>query len=253
MELTKTELNRYHRTIILPGVGPEGQLRLKKSAVLVVGAGGLGSPVSLYLAAAGVGTIGIIDFDVLEESNLQRQILHKESSLGTGKVDSAKKELSALNSHIKVNGYRLRAETLREVEEIVKDYDIVVSAVDNYQTRIILNQASLKYGRPLVDAGVRGFEGYIATIIPGETPCYQCIFPPPIHSVENGGPPTGVLPTVPAVLGSLQANEVLKILLNIGDKLTGKMLLVDLLKMSFNIIELKRKADCPACGGKNEL
>lgn len=244
------ERERYSRQMMIDGFGEEGQLRLASGRVLVVGAGGLGSPVAYYLAAAGVGTLGIIDDQQVELSNLQRQILHSTSRIGMPKVESAKKTLSDLNPEIKVNPYNFRL-TAVNAKELIERYDIVVNALDNEETRYLVNEACVALQKPLVEGGVEGFHGRLMTILPGKGPCYACVFPPVRHNAviasEQGGP-LPMLSTSPGIIGVLQAHEVLKLLLKQGEPLVGRLLFYDGLTTSFYELKVRRAADCPCCG-----
>jgi adenylyltransferase/sulfurtransferase len=246
--LSEEELQRYNRHILVKGIGEEGQQKLKKSQVLVVGAGGLGSPVAYYLAAAGIGRLGIIDSDLVEISNLQRQILHSTADKGELKVESARETLSALNPEIEIDTYqkRLRSEN---VESLVTEYDLVINCVDNFETRYLVNDICVLTDTPLVEAGVLGLEGQITLIIPGEGPCYRCIFP---ELSEKGEVPTaqqeGILGAVAGTIGTLQATEAIKYLLGIGKSL---LLIYDARELSFREVEIKKNSDCSVCGVKD--
>ncbi|WP_084667114.1 HesA/MoeB/ThiF family protein [Thermanaeromonas toyohensis] len=248
MELSNVEIERYSRQIILPNIGGKGQKKLKQSKVLVVGAGGLGSPAAYYLAAAGVGTIGIVDGDAVELSNLQRQILHNTKRVGLPKAESARETLLALNPHITVNVHQLRL-SKDNVLELITGYEVIVDAVDNFPARYLLNDACVMAGKPLVEAGVLQWDGLVMTIKPREGPCYRCIFPEP--------PPPGAVPTcreagiigvVPGVIGAIQATEVLKLLLGIGEGLIGRLLIYNGLEMRFREVRAERNPACPVCG-----
>jgi adenylyltransferase/sulfurtransferase len=246
--LTDEEIQRYSRHILLPEVGGRGQVRLKQSSVLVVGAGGLGSPVALYLAAAGVGRLGIIDADVVDASNLQRQVLHDTAQLGRPKVDSAAERLRALNPDITVEPYHARF-GLENAAELVAKYDVIVGGVDNFPARYLANDACVMAGKPLVEAGILKYDGMVMTIKPGEGPCYRCIFPePPPPGTVPTCSEAGVLGALAGVMGSLQAFEVLKVLLGIGEPLTGRMLMFEGLKGHFREVEWDRNPKCPVCG-----
>jgi adenylyltransferase/sulfurtransferase len=246
--LTDEEIQRYSRHILLPEVGGRGQVRLKQSSVLVVGAGGLGSPVALYLAAAGVGRLGIIDADVVDASNLQRQVLHDTAQLGRPKVDSAAERLRALNPDITVEPYHARF-GVENAAELVAKYDVIVGGVDNFPARYLLNDACVMAGKPLVEAGILKYDGMVMTIKPGEGPCYRCIFPePPPPGTVPTCSEAGVLGALAGVMGSLQAFEVLKVLLGIGEPLTGRMLMFEGLKGHFREVEWDRNPKCPVCG-----
>ncbi len=251
--LSAERKERYSRHLLLPEVGEKGQLKLLNSKVLLIGAGGLGSPSALYLAAAGVGTIGIVDHDVVDRSNLQRQILHTEARVGTSKVGSAHEAIEQLNPDIKVVGYEHRLDS-SNVEEIFADYDVIVDGTDNLPTRYLVNDACVKLGKPNVHAAVYRFEGQLTVFWPGhpENPsgCYRCMFPepPPAGSAPSCSE-IGVLGILPGVMGLLQATEVLKLLLEIGDPLLGKMLYYDALRTSFYELKLPKKPTCPHCAG----
>ena len=249
--LSPDELRRYSRHLVLPQVGREGQERLRASSVLLVGAGGLGSPMALYLAAAGIGRIGIIDFDVVDETNLQRQIVHDTASIGESKVRSAAKRINELNSHVVVEGIeeRLAAANARE---LIARYDIVADGSDNFATRYIVNDAAVLEGKPNVHGAVFRFEGQVTVFDPHRgAPCYRCLFPDPpppgsVASCEEGG----VLGILPGIIGTLQATEVLKLALGIGETLRGRLLLFDALSMKFREIAVVRNAGCPLCGAR---
>lgn len=243
---------RYSRHILLPEVGEKGQLKLLGSKVLCIGAGGLGSPSAFYLAAAGVGTIGIVDHDVVDRSNLQRQILHTESRIGTPKVSSAREALEALNPDVKVIGYETHLDS-NNVEEILSAYDVVVDGTDNLATRYLINDACVKLGIPNVHAAVYRFEGQITVFWPKYEKrrggCYRCMFPePPPPGSAPSCSEIGVLGVLPGVMGLLQAVEALKILLNIGDPLVGKMMYYDALSARFTEFKLNRNTGCKWCG-----
>lgn len=246
--LTDEEILRYSRHILLSDVGGRGQVKLKQSSVLVVGAGGLGSPAALYLAAAGVGRLGIIDGDVVDVSNLQRQILHETPDLGRPKVESAAERIARLNPNVTVEPIRetLRAESVRD---LIARYDVIIGAVDNFPTRYLLNDACVFAKKPLVEAGVLQFDGMVTTIVPGVGPCYRCIFPEPPAA---GAVPTcgeaGVLGVLPGIIGSLQALEALKLLLSIGEPLIGRLLMFEGLSGRFREVEWERNPKCPVCG-----
>ena len=238
---------RYSRHLLIPEVGAKGQTKLLESKVLLIGAGGLGSPASLYLAAAGVGTIGIIDFDVVDLSNLQRQIVHTTDRIGEKKVDSARKTLLALNPGINVIGYdeMLVADN---VERIIAGYDVIVDGTDTFETRYLLNDAAVIAGIPVVHASVFRFEGQLTVFKPYEGPCYRCLYPtPPPPELAPGCSVAGVLGVVPGIMGLLQTNEVLKLLLGIGESLAGRLLLFDALEGSFTELKLRRDPTCPVC------
>jgi molybdopterin/thiamine biosynthesis adenylyltransferase/rhodanese-related sulfurtransferase len=238
---------RYSRHLLIPEVGVAGQAKLLGSKALLIGAGGLGSPASLYLAAAGVGTIGIVDFDVVDVSNLQRQILHTTDRVGERKTESAKRSINALNPEIKVVAHEemLVAEN---VERIIAGYDVILDGTDTFETRYILNDAAVAAGIPVIHASVFRFEGQLTTFIPYEGPCYRCLYPtPPPPELAPGCSVAGVLGVVPGILGLLQANEALKVLLGIGQTLAGRLLLFDALETEFTELKLRRDPNCPVC------
>jgi molybdopterin/thiamine biosynthesis adenylyltransferase/rhodanese-related sulfurtransferase len=241
--------SRYSRHLLIPEVGEEGQLRLLDARVLLIGAGGLGSPASLYLAAAGVGRIGIVDDDVVDASNLQRQVVHGTDRLGDAKVDSARASLEALNPDVDVVGYRERL-TSENVDRILADgWDVIVDGADNFPTRYLLNDASVWHGIPVVHGSIFRFEGQVTVFSPGNGPCYRCLFPtPPPPEFAPSCAEGGVLGVLPGIVGSIQANEALKLVLEIGEPLVGRLLLVDALEPTFTEVALRRDPDCPVCG-----
>jgi molybdopterin/thiamine biosynthesis adenylyltransferase/rhodanese-related sulfurtransferase len=240
---------RYSRHLLIPEVGEEGQLKLLDSKVLLVGAGGLGSPASLYLAAAGVGRVGIVDADVVDESNLQRQIVHSTDSLGEPKVESAKRAVEALNPDVEVVSYQERL-TSENIERILADgWDVIVDGADNFPTRYLVNDASVWHGIPVVHGSIYRFEGQVTVFKPHEGPCYRCLFPtPPPPELAPSCAEGGVLGVLPGVIGSLQANEALKLALDIGEPLIGRLLLFDALAAEFTEVKLRRDPGCPVCG-----
>jgi molybdopterin/thiamine biosynthesis adenylyltransferase/rhodanese-related sulfurtransferase len=240
---------RYSRHLLIPEVGEEGQLKLLDSKILLIGAGGLGSPASLYLAAAGVGRIGIVDADVVDESNLQRQIVHSTERLGEPKVDSAKRTIEALNPDVEVVAYKERL-TSENIERILADgWDVIVDGADNFPTRYLVNDASIWHGVPVVHGSIYRFEGQVTVFEPGAGPCYRCLFPaPPPPELAPSCAEGGVLGVLPGVIGSLQANEALKLALGIGEPLVGRLLLFDALASEFSEMKLRRDPDCPVCG-----
>ncbi|MBK5412227.1 molybdopterin-synthase adenylyltransferase MoeB [Pseudomonas sp. TH34] len=246
-QLSNEEVQRYVRHITLPGVGREGQLNLKKAKVLIVGTGGLGSPISLYLAAAGIGTLGLVDFDVVESSNLQRQIVHGNSTLGLPKVESAKQRLQDLNSHIQINTYDTAFNTDNALE-LVGAYDLVIDGTDNFETRYLVNDACVQLGKPLVYGAIYRFDGQISVLNYKGGPCYRCLFPqaPPAELAPNCSA-GGVIGVLPGVVGMIQATEAIKLLIGIGDPLSGRLMRFDALAMKFSEIRFKRRADCPCC------
>jgi molybdopterin/thiamine biosynthesis adenylyltransferase/rhodanese-related sulfurtransferase len=240
---------RYSRHLLIPEVGEQGQLKLLDSKILLIGAGGLGSPASLYLAAAGVGRIGIVDADVVDESNLQRQIVHSTEALGEAKVDSARRTIEALNPDVQVVAYKERL-TSENVERILADgWDVIVDGADNFPTRYLVNDASVWHDIPVVHGSIYRFEGQVTVFQPGAGPCYRCLFPtPPPPELAPSCAEGGVLGVLPGVIGSLQASEALKLALGIGDPLVGRLLLFDALSAEFNEVKLRRDPDCPVCG-----
>jgi molybdopterin/thiamine biosynthesis adenylyltransferase/rhodanese-related sulfurtransferase len=247
--LAPEQRGRYSRHLLIPEVGEEGQLRLLDAKVLLIGAGGLGSPASLYLAAAGVGRIGIVDEDVVDASNLQRQIVHSTETLGVPKVDSAKATIEALNPDVEVVAYRERL-TSENVDRILADgWDVIVDGADNFPTRYLVNDASVWHGIPVVHGSIYRFDGQVTVFKPQEGPCYRCLFPtPPPPELAPSCAEGGVLGVLPGIIGSLQANEALKLALGTGDTLVGRLLLFDALHTEFTEVALKRDAACPVCG-----
>jgi|tagenome__1003787_1003787.scaffolds.fasta_scaffold20982676_5 molybdopterin/thiamine biosynthesis adenylyltransferase/rhodanese-related sulfurtransferase len=245
--LDKQQFERYSRHVLIPEVGEEGQLRLLDSKVLLIGAGGLGSPAALYLAAAGVGTIGIIDADVVDRSNLQRQILHTEERIGMPKVDSAEIAMKALNPDINVVKYTERLES-SNVLDVISGYDVIVDGTDNFPTRYLLNDASLVAGIPVVHGSIYQFEGSVTVYKPYEGPCYRCQYPePPPPELAPSCAEGGVLGVLPGVIGTMQATEAVKLLLGIGDPLVGRQLRYDALAMEFVELRMRRDPHCPVC------
>jgi adenylyltransferase/sulfurtransferase len=247
-ELTRDELSRYARHLILPEVGVEGQQKLKAARVLCVGAGGLGSPLALYLAAAGVGTLGLVDFDVVDASNLQRQILHTTGDVGRKKLDSAEEKLAALNPAVHVVKHETMLSSTNAMD-ILKDYDIVADGTDNFPTRYLVNDACVLLGKPNVYGSVFRFEGQASVFATREGPCYRCLYPEPpppgtVPSCAEGG----VLGILPGLIGIIQATEVIKLILGKGEALVGRLLLVDALSMRFRELKLKKNPECPVCG-----
>ncbi len=247
--LDESKRRRYSRHLLIPEVGEEGQLKLLQSRVLLIGAGGLGSPASLYLAAAGVGTIGIVDDDTVDETNLQRQIVHSTERLGDSKADSAKLTIEALNPDVTVKVFKERL-TSENVDRILGEgWDVIVDGADNFPTRYLLNDASVWHGIPVVHGSIYRFEGQVTVFKPHEGPCYRCLFPqPPPPEMAPSCAEGGVLGVLPGVIGSLQANEGLKLTLGIGEPLVGRLLMFDALAGEFTEIRLRRDPDCPVCG-----
>ena len=248
--LSAEQKQRYSRHLLIPEVGSAGQAKLLGSKALFIGAGGLGSPGALYLAAAGVGTIGLVDFDVVDVSNLQRQIIHTTDRVGERKVESARIAINALNPEIKVVAHE---EMLvgANVERIIAGYDVILDGTDTFETRYILNDAAVAAGIPVIHASVFRFEGQLTTFVPFEGPCYRCLYPtPPPPELAPGCSVAGVLGVVPGILGLLQANEALKVLLGIGTTLAGRLLLFDALETEFTELKLRRDPECPVCSDK---
>jgi molybdopterin/thiamine biosynthesis adenylyltransferase/rhodanese-related sulfurtransferase len=246
--LSADQRNRYQRHLLLPEVGEKGQMRLLDSKVLLLGAGGLGSPAALYLAAAGVGTIGIIDMDVVDSSNLQRQILHNVDRIGMRKVDSAKMTLTAMNPDVKVLTYdaRLGADNILD---IIDGYDVIVDGTDNFPTRYLVNDAALVKNIPVVHGSIFRFEGQVTVFSPYVGPCYRCMIPePPPPELAPSCAEAGVLGVLPGIVGSIQAIETIKLLLELGDPLVGRLLTYDSMDESFRTFKVRRDPACPACG-----
>jgi adenylyltransferase/sulfurtransferase len=247
-ELTTDELSRYSRHLLLPEVGIEGQQRLKAAKVLCVGTGGLGSPLAFYLAAAGVGTLGLVDFDVVDASNLQRQIIHSTRDIGRKKLDSAEEKLTALNPALKVVKHETMLSSANALD-ILKDYDIVADGTDNFPTRYLVNDACVLLGKPNVYGSIFRFEGQASVFATKDGPCYRCLYPePPPPGLVPSCAEGGVLGVLPGLLGVIQATEVLKLILGTGEPLIGRLLLVDSLAMRFRELKLRKNPDCPACG-----
>src|SRR5690348_11167355 len=246
--LSPDQRNRYHRHLLLPEVGESGQQKLLESKVLLLGAGGLGSPAALYLAAAGVGTLGIVDMDVVDASNLQRQILHNMDRVGERKVDSAKKTLTDLNPDVDVVTYDVRFGA-DNVLDIIDGYDVIVDGTDNFPTRYLLNDASLLKRIPVVHGSIFRFEGQVTVFKPYEGPCYRCLLPePPPPELAPSCAEAGVLGVLPGIVGSVQALEAIKLILDLGDPLIGRLLAYDALEQSFRAFKVRRDPNCPACG-----
>jgi adenylyltransferase/sulfurtransferase len=245
--LTEEQVNRYSRHIIMPQVGPLGQRKLMAAKVLVIGAGGLGSPSALYLTLAGVGTIGIVDFDVVDLSNLQRQVLHHSDDVGRPKTQSARETLLSYNPNVDVVIHEAPL-TSENAMEIISQYDIVMNGADNFTTRYLVNDACYFAGKPLVDGSILLFDGQATVFIPGKG-CYRCLFPaPPPPGLVPSCAEAGVLGALPGVIGSIQAIETLKLILEIGESLVSRLLLFDALSMEFRLVKLRRDPKCPLCG-----
>ena len=247
-QLSNNEIARYSRHLLLPEVGLEGQQKLKAAKVLCVGTGGLGAPLALYLAAAGVGTIGLVDFDVVDESNLQRQIIHSTNDVGRPKIDSAADKLKALNPYLNIVKHETML-TSANALEIIKDYDIVADGTDNFPTRYLVNDACILLGKPNVYGSIFRFEGQITVFGMPDGPCYRCLYPePPPPGLVPSCSEAGVLGAVTGVIGTLQATEVLKEIMGIGESLAGRLLVWDALATRFRTVKLPRDPDCALCG-----
>jgi adenylyltransferase/sulfurtransferase len=254
-DLTNEEISRYSRHLLLPEIGVEGQKRLKAAKVLLVGTGGLGAPLAMYLAAAGVGTLGIVDFDLVEESNLQRQVIHSTRDLNRPKVASAKDRIKGINPYINVAAYNVML-TSANALDIIKDYDIVADGTDNYQTRYLVNDACVLLGKPNVYGSIFQFEGQASVFYAKEGPCYRCLYPePPPPGLVPSCAEGGVVGVLPGIVGCIQANEVIKLLVgstelsnNTAETLVGRLLLFDAWKMSFRTLKVDKDPRCPVCG-----
>ena len=246
-QLTNDEVRRYVRHITLPDVGRQGQLRFKNAKVLIIGTGGLGSPVCLYLAAAGVGSLGLIDFDVVESSNLQRQVVHGSSTLGMPKVDSAKQRLQDLNPHIAIQTYNVPLDADNAMS-LIEQYDLVVDGTDNFATRYLVNAACARLEKPLVYGAIYRFDGRVSVFNHGDGPCYRRLFPSsPPPELSPSCSAGGVIGVLPGVVGLIQATEAVKLILGIGEPLVGRLLCFDALAMKFTQVQFQRRADCPTC------
>ena len=255
-QLTETQRDRYSRHLLLPEVGEVGQAKLLKAKVLLIGAGGLGAPAGLYLAAAGIGTLGIVDADTVDASNLQRQVIHSTSRVGMSKVDSAEIVIKDLNPDVKVVGYKERVDS-SNVERIFGDYDVIVDGTDNFPTRYLVNDASVFLGKPVVHGSIFRFDGQLTTFVPESAakklgiaagPCYRCLYPEPPPHLAPSCQEAGVLGILPGVVGLLQATEAIKLILGRGEPLVGRLLTYDSLKMKFRELKLRRSPECPVCG-----
>jgi sulfur-carrier protein adenylyltransferase/sulfurtransferase len=247
-ELTQDDLSRYSRHLILPEVGVEGQRKLKAARVLCVGAGGLGSPLALYLAAAGVGTLGLVDFDVVDASNLQRQIIHSTADIGRKKIDSAEEKLKALNPELNVRKHDMLLSSANALD-ILKDYDVVADGTDNFPTRYLVNDACVLLGKPNAYGSIFRFEGQASVFATKDGPCYRCLYPePPPPGLVPSCAEGGVLGILPGLIGVIQATETIKLILDKGEPLIGRLLLVDALNMRFRELKLRKNPECPVCG-----
>lgn len=246
--LTSAELQRYSRHLTLPAVGVDGQRRLKAARVLIVGAGGLGSPTALYLAAAGVGTLGLVDFDVVDVTNLQRQILHGSSGIGRSKLDSARARLHDINPHVTIETHAVQL-TSANALDILKTYDIVVDGTDNFATRYLINDACVLLNKPNIYGSIFRFDGQASVFATTDGPCYRCLYPePPPPGMVPSCAEGGVFGVLPGLVGTIQATETLKLILGLGESLAGRLLLVDALSMQFRTVRISRDPLCPACG-----
>jgi len=252
-ELSRDEILRYSRHLLIPEVGLEGQRKLKNSSALIIGTGGLGSPVALYLAAAGIGRIGLVDYDTVDSSNLQRQVIHGTSTVGKLKVESARDKLLDLNPGIQVDVYN-EPYTSENALRIAKDYDIILDGTDNFPTRYLTNDVAVFLGKPNVYASIYRFDGQVSVFYAKEGPCYRCLFPePPPPGLVPSCAEGGVLGVLPGTIGTLQATEALKVLLGIGEPLIGKLLLYNALDMSFDFVKLKKNPNCRVCGPNADI
>ena len=246
--LSDREMLRYSRHLIMPELGIEGQQKLKAARVLIIGAGGLGSPLGLYLAAAGVGTIGVVDFDVVDATNLQRQVLFSERDIGRSKLESAKERLQGVNPHIRIELHETRL-TSENALGILRDYDIIADGTDNFPTRYLVNDACVLLGKPNVYASIFRFEGQLSVFDAKKGPCYRCLYPaPPPPGLVPSCAEAGVLGVLPGIVGSLQALEVIKLIVGRGEPLVGRLILFDALKVSFRQLTLRKNRECPICG-----
>src|ERR1700712_589082 len=247
VSLTKEQRERYSRHLLVPEIGLEGQTKLLNAKVLLLGAGGLGSPTALYLAAAGVGTLGIVDDDTVDLSNLQRQVIHTTDRIGVAKVDSAEVAINGITPDVDVRKYQVRLDA-SNIMEIIEGYDVIVDGVDNFPTRYLLNDATVRLKIPVVSASILGFDGQLSVFAPYDGPCYRCLFPvpPPAELAPSCGA-NGVLGVLPGTMGLLQATEVVKLIVGAGDPLIGRLLLYDALAASFTELKVRRDPDCPVC------
>jgi len=251
-DLSNAEINRYGRHLIMPEFGMDGQRRLKASSVLIIGTGGLGSPLALYLAAAGIGRIGLVDYDVVEETNLQRQIVHGQSSIGMTKVDSAELRLRDLNPGLIIDKYNVPL-TSDNAIEILTPYDVIIDGTDNFPTRYLVNDACVKLGKPNVYGSILRFEGQLSVFYAKEGPCYRCMFPePPPPGLVPNCAEAGVLGVLPGVIGTMQATEAIKLITGIGVSMVGRMLLYDASDMTFTNIKVRKNPNCPVCSIPHE-
>lgn len=247
-DFTEDQIKRYSRHIILPEVGGKGQKKLNNAKILVIGAGGLGCPVIIYLAAAGIGKIGVVDMDVVDLSNLQRQILHTTNDINKLKTLSVKEKVTALNPDVEIIQHNKKI-TSENALEIIKDYDVIIDGSDNFPTRYLVNDACVFENKPLIYGAIFRFEGQVTTIIPNDGPCYRCLFPePPPPGMIPSCQEAGVLGVLPGIIGVIQATEAMKYILNIGNLLKGRMMLYDALRMEFQEVNVPKDTNCPVCG-----
>jgi molybdopterin/thiamine biosynthesis adenylyltransferase/rhodanese-related sulfurtransferase len=254
LSLSPEQRERYSRHLLIPEVGLQGQQKLLEAKVLLIGAGGLGSPAALYLAAAGVGTLGIVDNDEVDLSNLQRQVIHNTARIGEPKVESAKRTIEALNPDVDVVPHPVRLDA-DNVLDLIRDYDVIVDGADNFPTRYLLNDAAVRERKPVVHASILGFDGQLTTFVPYEGPCYRCLYPqpPPAELAPSCGA-NGVLGVLPGIMGLLQANEVIKLIIGAGEPLVGRLLLFEALSTEFTQLRVRRDAEgCPTCGDGVDL
>ncbi len=250
--LTNDEIRRYGRHLIMPEFGVEGQRRLKASSILLIGTGGLGSPLALYLAAAGVGRIGLVDYDTVDETNLQRQIIHGQSSIGISKIESAARRIRDLNPSVQIDKYEVPL-TSENALQIMEPYDVIIDGTDNFPTRYLVNDACVKLGKPNVYGSILRFEGQLSVFYAKEGPCYRCMFPePPPPGLVPNCAEAGVLGVLPGTIGTMQATEAIKLITGIGEPMIGRMLLYDALEMSFTTIKIRKNPNCPVCGIPHE-
>jgi sulfur-carrier protein adenylyltransferase/sulfurtransferase len=246
--MTPEQRDRYSRHTLMPEVGVDGQLKMLNAKVLLLGAGGLGAPTALYLAAAGIGTIGLVDDDVVDASNLQRQVIHNTERIGTPKTESARLTIEALNPDVEVVEHRLRLDA-ENILEIIEPYDVIVDGADNFPTRYLLNDASVRLRKPVVSASILSFDGQISTFVPYEGPCYRCLYPtPPPAELAPSCSANGVLGVMAGTMGTLQATEVIKLVIGIGEPLIGRLLLYEALGTRFTELKVRRDPECPICG-----
>lgn len=246
-DLSHAEIKRYSRHLIMPEVGIEGQRKLKAASILLIGTGGLGSPLALYLAAAGIGRIGLVDYDVVDETNLQRQIIHGQSNIGKPKLDSAEQRMLEINPYVKIDKYNVPL-TSENALELFEPYDVIIDGTDNFPTRYLTNDACVKLGKPNVYGSILRFEGQLSVFYAKEGPCYRCMFPdPPPPGLVPSCAEGGVLGILPGTIGTLQATEALKLILGVGEPMIGRMLLYDALEMSFTTVRIRKNPNCPVC------